>query len=130
MPAAEDRTHPAAPDARGAAWTVNALRAVWERQQTRVSDRIATVERAIAELDANRLDSILRAEAERSSHMLAGSLGMFGFVEASQAAHGLESRLAHPASGQAPELSALLAEVREGVRGPVTLQGDRPQPVR
>jgi hypothetical protein len=110
----------------GAAWTLDALLTVWERQRGRVYDRIDSIERAIAALADDRLDADLRAEAERAAHMLAGSLGMFGFVGASQAAHRLESGMAHPMPGQAPQLSTLLVEVREGVRGPVVLQGDRP----
>lgn len=52
--------------------------------------------------------------------MLAGSLGVFGFIRASRAPRGIELELADPTSGRAPVLSALLRSVRSEVRGPVT----------
>jgi hypothetical protein len=48
--------------------------------------------------------------------MLGGSLGMFGFPRASDAACALELELAMPARlGQAPTLSTLVAIVRRGL---------------
>jgi len=108
------------------AWTVDALRSVWERQRNRVNDRIDLIERAIAALAAGRLDADLRGEAVRTAHMLAGSVGMFGFIRASDAAHSLELELAHPALDRVPALSALALRVRDGVRGPVALCSDVP----
>ncbi len=79
------------------------------------------IERAIAALANESLDADLRREAERAAHMLAGSVGMFGFLDASDAAHSLEAELAQPMSDRAPQLFALLARVRGGVRGSVVL---------
>jgi Hpt domain len=56
--------------------------------------------------------------------MLAGSIGMFGFMDASEAAHSLELELAHPTSDHTPALSALVLRVRTGVQGPVALCSD------
>ena len=126
MPAAEDRTHTGAPAPQDAAWTVHALSLVWEHQQDRVSDRIDAIERAVAELADERLGSDLRSEAERAAHMLAGSLGMFGFISAADAAHRLERELAHPRIDRVPALSEQLAKVRAGVQGPVVLCGHSP----
>ncbi len=109
----------------GAAWTVEALRTVWEHQRSRVSDRIGVIERAVAALEEDRLDADLRADAERTAHMLAGSIGMFGFIDASGAARELELELAHPTPDRAPVLSALLARLRSGVHGQVALCSDR-----
>jgi HPt (histidine-containing phosphotransfer) domain-containing protein len=103
------------------AWTADALRSVWKHQQNRVDERIGVIERAIAALASDSLDADLRRDAERAAHMLAGSVGMFGFLDASDAAHILESELAHPTLDRAPTLFALLARVRSGVRGPVVL---------
>jgi HPt (histidine-containing phosphotransfer) domain-containing protein len=116
-----------------AAWTLEALRTVWEHQHDRVHDRIDLIECAITALANEDLDADLRGEAERAAHMLAGSLGMFGFLGASDAAHRLESGLVHPASDRAPELSALVLRMRRGVQGPVVLCSDvaastRPRP--
>jgi chemotaxis protein histidine kinase CheA len=104
-----------------AAWTVDALRSVWERQHDRVSERIGVVEQALWALREDRLDDELRADAERAAHMLAGSVGMFGFIDASDAARELESSLAQATPDRTTALLALLGRLREGVRGPVTL---------
>ncbi len=104
-----------------AAWTVDALRSVWERQHDRVSERIGVVEQALRALREDRLDAELRDEAERAAHMLAGSVGMFGFIDASDAAHELESELLQATPDRITALLALLGRLREGVRGPVTL---------
>ena len=103
-----------------ATWTLDALRAVWKHQRGRVYERIDSIERAIAALSEDRLDDELKHEAERAAHMLAGSVGTFGFLDASDAARGLESELAHPTPERVPALSALALRVRDGVRGPVT----------
>jgi HPt (histidine-containing phosphotransfer) domain-containing protein len=118
---APDTTLTAAPAAEHAAWTVEALRTVWEHQQGRVDERIETIERAVRALASDRLGAQLRRDAERAAHMLAGSLGMFGFVRASRAARNLELELACSTSEYAPVMSALLTSVRSGVRGPVGL---------
>jgi HPt (histidine-containing phosphotransfer) domain-containing protein len=112
------------PSLEGAAWTVEALSSVWEHQQSRVSARIEVIERAVAALGEDHLSVDLKADAERAAHMLAGSIGMFGFIDASDAAHALELELAHPTPERAPVLSALLATLRSGVRRPVALRSD------
>lgn len=118
-----NRAHPEPAHATGhvdACWTLEALRAVWEHQRDRVHDRIDVVDHAVAALtNDDDLDASTRREAERAAHMLAGSLGMFGFIDASDAARSLEVELAHPTPGRARELSALVRRMRDGVRGPV-----------
>jgi chemotaxis protein histidine kinase CheA len=121
MQTAPDTTLTAAPGVEHAAWTVDALRSVWEHQQGRMDERIETIERALAVLASGGLDADLRREAQRAAHMLAGSLGMFGFVRASRAARNLELELACSTSERAPVLSSLLTSVRSGVKGPVGL---------
>ncbi len=69
------------------------LRAIWQRQQVRVGERVELIERATKALGQGRLDASLLTEALRAAHMLAGSLGTFGFTEASRAAHELELEL-------------------------------------
>lgn len=104
-----------------AAWTVDALRSVWEHQHDLVSERIGVIDRALRALASGRLDRELRTQALRAAHMLAGSLGMFGFVDAGTAAGELELELARARSEQTPGLTALLERVRDDVRGPVVL---------
>jgi HPt (histidine-containing phosphotransfer) domain-containing protein len=107
-----------------AAWTADALRSVWARQQGRVHARIALIERAVTALADDRLDTDLRADAERAAHMLAGSLGMFGYVDAAGAAHELEAELAHPTPERTAALPALVLRLRSGVQGPVSLRSE------
>lgn len=103
-----------------AAWTLEALRSVWERQHERVGERIGVVEQALLALGEDRLDTELRGAAERAAHMLAGSVGMFGFLDAGDAARKLESALAHATTDRTSELYVLLDRLREGIKGPVT----------
>jgi HPt (histidine-containing phosphotransfer) domain-containing protein len=110
-----------APCLEEAAWTVEALRSVWERQRGRINDRVAVIERAVTALADDRLDTDLRTDAQRAAHMLAGSLGMFGFVGASDAAHELEAELAHPSADRPPVLSALVRRLRGEIQGEVAL---------
>jgi HPt (histidine-containing phosphotransfer) domain-containing protein len=110
------------------AWTVDALRVVWERQQERVDCRIELAERAVAALTEGRLEHDLRADAGRAAHMLAGSLGMFGFIDASDAARELEAELAQPVPERAHVCSALLGRLRSGIQGPVALCTDDAPP--
>jgi HPt (histidine-containing phosphotransfer) domain-containing protein len=106
-------------DERAAPWTAAELRSVWERQQDLVHERIALIERAIAALADGRLDGALARDAERAAHTLAGSVGMFGFVRAAQAALELELELARPNADHAPALLMLVAQVRAGIPVPV-----------
>lgn len=105
-------------------WTVDELRSVWEHQQGRVNARIEVIEGAIASLTDGHLGAELRCDAQRAAHTLAGSLGTFGFIGASEAAAALDLELAHPAPDRAPLLSALLLRVRRGTEGPVVLCPD------
>lgn len=102
------------------AWTIDALSSVWEHQRDRVSERIALIERATAALAGENLDPEILRDARRAAHMLAGSVGMFGFMDASDAAHEIEVQLEHPTPSNAPALSALARRLRSGVQGSVT----------
>jgi HPt (histidine-containing phosphotransfer) domain-containing protein len=91
------------------------LRALWEQHRPEMLAKVGLIERAIVALAASELDRRLRREAQRSAHTLSGSLGVFGFAHASQAAHELELELAVAEPERAPALSALAAAVRDGV---------------
>jgi chemotaxis protein histidine kinase CheA len=103
---------------KSAPWAAEVLRTVWVQQQGRVRDRLRLIERAIQSIAHGPLDEELRCAAERAAHMLAGSLGMFGFTDASHAAHRLELELAHPEPTRAPRMSALLRRIRADVQSP------------
>src|ERR1700691_3333697 len=108
------------------AWTLDALRSVWVHQQDRVNERIDAIERAIVALSEDRPNTDLKRDAERAAHMLAGSLGMFGFIDASEAARELEHELPHATPDRAAALAALLQRLRSGVRGPVAMHAQAP----
>jgi HPt (histidine-containing phosphotransfer) domain-containing protein len=81
--------------------------------------RIAVIQRAVAALADEHLDSDLRREAESEAHMLAGSMGMFGFMQASVAARRVEWELAHLGPASERMLVVLLASIRSDVQHPV-----------
>jgi HPt (histidine-containing phosphotransfer) domain-containing protein len=95
----------------------SAFRAVWNEHREGLSARISLIERAVAALAGDELDERLRADAQSSAHMLSGSLGMFGFTRAAEAARELQLQLAEAAPTRAPALSELVAIVRR-VLGP------------
>lgn len=92
------------------------LRAVWERQQGLIYERIELIERAAMALRQDSPSQDLRAEARRAAHMLAGSLGMFGFNEASRAAQQLEAVLTGAPPRDTTVLQTLLAHLRDDLR--------------
>ncbi len=102
-----------------AAWDADALAAVWEGQHDAVDERLAVIEQATHALVEGRLDADLTDSAQRAAHMLAGSLGMFGFGDASAAAVSVEFALSRPTPDRAAELSALLADIRRDIERPV-----------
>ena len=91
------------------------LRAVWEEHLEDVLSRVSLIERAVATLRTGELDEQLREEAVRAAHMLAGSIGTFGFISASEAASQLERELQAPSTSGVPRISALVAAVRRGL---------------
>jgi HPt (histidine-containing phosphotransfer) domain-containing protein len=104
-----------------AAWTLEALNSVWSHQHTRVDQRIDVIETAVTAVENGALDEELREDALRAAHMLAGSLGTFGFLSASDAARELESELRHASPAGVSVLVELVRRLRNGVRGPVGL---------
>jgi HPt (histidine-containing phosphotransfer) domain-containing protein len=93
----------------------SALRVLWDEHRSEMLAKVGLIERAIVALAANELDRRLRREAQRYAHTLSGSLGVFGFAHASQAAHELELELAVAGPERAPALSTLAAVVRDGL---------------
>ena len=73
-----------------------AIAAVWRRAQPQTRERLLLLRRAADELASTRtIDPELRAEAASIAHKLAGSLGMFGFPEATGHARAIEVTLDH-----------------------------------
>jgi diguanylate cyclase (GGDEF)-like protein len=92
-----------------------ALGVVWGRHRDEVLARVSLIERSVDALRRGELDDRLRSEAKRTAHMLSGSLGMFGFAHAAEAAHELELEFAAAVQSRAPTLSTLVAIVRRGI---------------
>ncbi|MEC4805280.1 MAG: response regulator [Jaaginema sp. PMC 1079.18] len=69
------------------------IAAIWERHRPKYRDRLAAIERAIAALTHNHLTPELQATAQQEAHTLAGSLGSFGFSDASIQARTIETQL-------------------------------------
>jgi chemotaxis protein histidine kinase CheA len=68
-----------------------ALGAIWAEHEATTLDRVALLEDAVERLIAGDLPEDEREQARRAAHMLAGSVGMFGFERSSEAAHALEA---------------------------------------
>jgi len=94
---------------------------VWEHQQARVWERIETIGRALGTLAYAHLDPERRSEAVRAAHMLAGSLGMFGFVSASEAARQIEHGLEDPVTADLGILVQQFENLEDGVRDTISI---------
>jgi HPt (histidine-containing phosphotransfer) domain-containing protein len=69
------------------------LGAIWAEHEATTLDRVALLEDAVERLIAGDLPEHEREQARNAAHMLAGSVGMFGFERSSAAAHALEEAL-------------------------------------
>ena len=93
------------------------IAALWQRNQPRILERLATLEQAAAASDSGALTPELQLEAASIAHKLAGSLGMFGFHEGTRKARELEQHLEAPAVHPAT-LTTLTAELRQSIFPP------------
>jgi diguanylate cyclase (GGDEF)-like protein len=71
-----------------------AMSAIWERSQDVIMGRVVVIEGAVLALLAGNLTAESRRQAEREAHKLAGTVGTFGFWDASKLAHEAEELLA------------------------------------
>ncbi len=102
------------------------LQTVWTEHESVVLERVSLLERAVAQLIAGELSEDQRERARRAAHMLAGSVGMFGFERSSEAALALEAvfepavaPMHRPGPAQASALRDRLATMRaEGLEPP------------
>jgi HPt (histidine-containing phosphotransfer) domain-containing protein len=94
--------------------TQKQIAALWQRNQPRVLERLATLDQAAAASDSGDLTPELQLEAAGIAHKLAGSLGMFGFHEGTRKARELEQHLEAPAV-RPTTLTTLAAELRQSL---------------
>jgi HPt (histidine-containing phosphotransfer) domain-containing protein len=70
-----------------------AIEEMWLEARPRIMARVAVLQSAATAIGDGRLDPALRVDAEGEAHKLAGSLGMFGYADASVLAHDIEALL-------------------------------------
>lgn len=73
--------------------TVAAMTVIWRQAKPGVLTQVGVIERAAGALAAGDLDDDVRESAHGEAHKLAGSLGTFGFTDASALARRLEAEL-------------------------------------
>ena len=97
-----------------------AVAGVWAKYRDQVLARVDVLESAALGLLEGRLDRDARREAEREAHKLAGSVGTFGFAEASRLSREAETMLAGPnppAQADALRLADLAVAIRRELSG-------------
>lgn len=111
------------------------LQELWTEHRPEIDINVALVEEAVGALASGELDDAGRDSAKRAAHQLAGTVGTFGFTDASEQAHALEQALEQaPAREDAPRLAELVAALRAGLEDDVEpldarrVLGARPPP--
>ena len=106
--------------------------AIWERHQKKYSDRITILEQAVKALIKGTISEELRQQAQMQAHTLVGSLGSFGFAEASRLSREIEQTLKageRLSPTQAEHLSGLVVALQQQLGQPsVILQPPVLQP--
>ncbi len=83
----------------------SALERVWVNSRPEALGRVATLERFAENLRSGTSDQLSWESALSAAHRLSGSLGMFGFDDASSCAAKIEALLG---DGPTPELETML----------------------
>ncbi len=105
------------------------LTVLWERFKHKYSDRITVLEQAITALLEGRLTEELGQQAQQEAHTLIGSLGSFGFAEASRLSREIEQIFrASVRQSQAGRLSQLVVALRQSLEQSPALKLPAPQP--
>ena len=118
-----------APAGRGA--VADAMAQAWERFGGAVAARVDSVENAALAVLEGGLSDETRRHAEREAHKLAGSVGTFGFADASRLAREVETILAGSAplgQGDALRLTDLAVALRRELAKPPVLPAAAPAP--
>jgi diguanylate cyclase (GGDEF)-like protein len=111
---------PAGPGGAQAGGLSAAVAGVWAKYRDQVLARVDVLEAAAMGLLEGRLDREGRRAAEREAHKLAGSVGTFGFAEASRLSREAETLLAGPGDlpqGDALRLADLAVTIRHELSG-------------
>lgn len=89
--------------------------AVWARMRPKVAARLAQLEAAVVTAREGGLRGRARRDAEAEAHRLAGSLGTYGFPEASAAAAEAERLLEGESDVDPDALSTAIARLRSSL---------------
>jgi HPt (histidine-containing phosphotransfer) domain-containing protein len=89
------------------------LKTIWQENKNVLAQRIAIVRKACPSAEAGSLTLAERDEAKAAAHKLAGSLGMFGLLDASAYASEIELRLEQMAIGEVIAVRALLESLEQ-----------------
>lgn len=94
-----------------------AIDAIWNRQIQQTRDRLDVLDRAARELSSTRtIDPDVRAEALDIAHKLAGSMGMFGYGDATDHARLIEQTLHHQGLPQPERFQKHVDDLRASLR--------------
>nr|MBA3969329.1 response regulator [Gemmatimonadota bacterium] len=104
-----------------------AMAEMWTRLQDSVFRRLELLEEAVASALEDHLGADQRREAEREAHKLAGSIGTFGFMEASRRAREME-HIFEGAAPLAPSEAARLADLVVEIRNELERAPTNPEP--
>lgn len=105
----------------------SALADIWKRFQPQYSDRITSLEQNITALLANTLTEEQAQLAQASAHQLIGSLGSFGFAEASRLSREIEKIFragVKQSRVEVERLSQLIIALRQELERPVAIASD------
>jgi DNA-binding response OmpR family regulator/HPt (histidine-containing phosphotransfer) domain-containing protein len=94
------------------------LMEIWSRHHDQMLDRVATIERAITDLDLQSLKPENRDRAWQSAHTLAGALGTFGLELGSETAKQIELLLGKNTDltpDKIPQLQSCVALLRQEI---------------
>jgi len=83
-------------DAKRQQRALDAVRAVWIKNRPRIISQIEDLARAVETSARQELSDDARTQARGVAHTLAGSLGTYGFMRASELALEVETALAGP----------------------------------
>lgn len=114
-PTAAD-THPPQPKI-----TPELINSIWERFKDKYSDRVTVLEQALAAAIDDDLSEGLRQQAKQEAHTLAGSLGSFGFAEASRLSREIEQTFQFAgrlSQAQKEQLSLQVVTLRQSLQQP------------
>jgi DNA-binding response OmpR family regulator len=101
--------------------TPELINSIWKRFKDKYSDRVTVLEQALAAALDDNLSEDLRQQAKQEAHTLAGSLGSFGFAEASRLSREIEQtfRVAGQLSqAQKEQLSLQVVALRQALQQP------------